>query len=205
MRDMPWGEIPPIPETRAGASPERKERRNAVWRSVITQQLQADELAVIDGRPAAEPRAAPRGEALLLDDGAGRVPSRRGVVEARRAGRRRRRARPVPRRAGEDDARGGDARGEGVPDAGLLRAADHPPLPPDRPLVARDAARGSLQPAHDRRRHPPQRRRRLRARPARGRVEEAEGPAGQGREPAAADLRRARALAAEGAGLDRRT
>jgi 1,2-phenylacetyl-CoA epoxidase catalytic subunit len=47
VRDMPWGEIPPIPETRVGASPERKERRQAVWRSVITQQLQADELAVM--------------------------------------------------------------------------------------------------------------------------------------------------------------
>jgi 1,2-phenylacetyl-CoA epoxidase catalytic subunit len=46
VRDMPWGEIPPIPETRAGTSAEKKERRKAVWRSVITQQLQADELAV---------------------------------------------------------------------------------------------------------------------------------------------------------------
>ena len=46
VRDMAWGEIPPIPETRAGASAEKKERRRAVWRSVITQQLQADELAV---------------------------------------------------------------------------------------------------------------------------------------------------------------
>ncbi len=46
VRDLPWGEIPPIPETRAGASHEKKERRRAVWRSVITQQLQADELAV---------------------------------------------------------------------------------------------------------------------------------------------------------------
>ena len=46
VRDLPWGEVPPIPETRAGASAERKERRRAVWRSVITQQLQADELAV---------------------------------------------------------------------------------------------------------------------------------------------------------------
>ncbi len=46
VRDLAWGEIPPIPETRAGASPEKKERRRAVWRSVITQQLQADELAV---------------------------------------------------------------------------------------------------------------------------------------------------------------
>src|SRR5829696_10312977 len=46
VRDLPWGEVPPIPETRAGASPERKERRRAVWRSVITQQLQADQFAV---------------------------------------------------------------------------------------------------------------------------------------------------------------
>ena len=46
MRDMPWGNIPPVPEARAGASSERKARRQAVWRSVITQQLQADELAV---------------------------------------------------------------------------------------------------------------------------------------------------------------
>jgi 1,2-phenylacetyl-CoA epoxidase catalytic subunit len=47
VRDLPWGEVPPIPEPRAGASPERKERRRAVWRSVITQQLQADEFAVV--------------------------------------------------------------------------------------------------------------------------------------------------------------
>ena len=47
VRDLPWGEIPPIPETRVSASRERKERRRAVWRSVITQQLQADELAVM--------------------------------------------------------------------------------------------------------------------------------------------------------------
>jgi tRNA isopentenyl-2-thiomethyl-A-37 hydroxylase MiaE len=47
VRDLPWGELPPIPETREGASKERKERRRAVWRSVITQQLQADEFAVV--------------------------------------------------------------------------------------------------------------------------------------------------------------
>ncbi len=46
VSDLPWSDIPPIPETRAGASAEKKERRQAVWRSVITQQLQADELAV---------------------------------------------------------------------------------------------------------------------------------------------------------------
>jgi hypothetical protein len=42
--DLPWGELPPIPEGRG--SPERRARRADVWRSVITQQLQADELAV---------------------------------------------------------------------------------------------------------------------------------------------------------------
>ena len=78
-----------------------------------------------DGLPAPERRARSRGEALLLDDGAGRVAPHRGVAEADRRGRRRRRARPVPRRARAHDARGRHARGEGLPDAGLLRAADH--------------------------------------------------------------------------------
>ena len=43
-RDLPWGEVPPIPEGRG--SPERRARRRDMWRSVVTQQLQADELAV---------------------------------------------------------------------------------------------------------------------------------------------------------------
>jgi hypothetical protein len=44
VRDLPWGDVAPIPETRGG--PEKKERRRDVWRSVITQQLQADAFAV---------------------------------------------------------------------------------------------------------------------------------------------------------------
>ncbi len=44
VRDMPWGELPPIPETTG--SKERVEKRRGIWRSVITQQLQADSLAV---------------------------------------------------------------------------------------------------------------------------------------------------------------
>src|SRR5881398_3969304 len=43
VRDLPWGEIPPIPEGKG--SPERRGRRKDMWRSVLTQQLQADELA----------------------------------------------------------------------------------------------------------------------------------------------------------------
>jgi hypothetical protein len=44
VRDMAWGDMPPIPETQ-GAK-EKQARRQGIWRSVITQQLQADSLAV---------------------------------------------------------------------------------------------------------------------------------------------------------------
>jgi hypothetical protein len=44
VRDLPWGEVPPIPEY--GGSPQKIARRRDIWRSVVTQQLQADELAV---------------------------------------------------------------------------------------------------------------------------------------------------------------
>jgi hypothetical protein len=44
VRDLPWGEVPPIPEYTG--SPQKIARRTDIWRSVITQQLQADELAV---------------------------------------------------------------------------------------------------------------------------------------------------------------
>src|SRR5881398_1013118 len=43
VRDLPWGQLPPIPEGKG--SDERKARRRDMWRSVLTQQLQADMLA----------------------------------------------------------------------------------------------------------------------------------------------------------------
>jgi hypothetical protein len=43
VRDLPWNELPPIPEGKG--SPERRARRKDMWRSVLTQQLQADILA----------------------------------------------------------------------------------------------------------------------------------------------------------------
>jgi 1,2-phenylacetyl-CoA epoxidase catalytic subunit len=43
VRDLPWNELPPIPETKG--PPQKRARRRDMWRSVITQQLQADELA----------------------------------------------------------------------------------------------------------------------------------------------------------------
>jgi hypothetical protein len=46
VRDLPWSDLPPIPELRGAPSPQRQARRRDIWRSVITQQLQADELAV---------------------------------------------------------------------------------------------------------------------------------------------------------------
>jgi len=44
VHDLPWSDLPPIPELRG--SPQRQARRRDVWRSVVTQQLQADEFAV---------------------------------------------------------------------------------------------------------------------------------------------------------------
>src|SRR5918997_2901804 len=43
VRDLPWSERPFIPEGKG--SPERQARRRDMWRSVLTQQLQADMLA----------------------------------------------------------------------------------------------------------------------------------------------------------------
>lgn len=44
VRDLPWGQVPAIPEYTG--SPQKLARRKDMWRSVVTQQLQADELAV---------------------------------------------------------------------------------------------------------------------------------------------------------------
>lgn len=44
VRDLPWGEQPPIPEYTG--SPQKLARRRDLWRSVIMQQLQADMFAV---------------------------------------------------------------------------------------------------------------------------------------------------------------
>ncbi len=43
VRDLPWGQLPPIPEGKG--TPQRRARRKDMWRSVLTQQLQADMLA----------------------------------------------------------------------------------------------------------------------------------------------------------------
>ena len=44
VRELPWGERPAVPEYKG--SPQKLARRRDLWRSVVTQQLQADELAV---------------------------------------------------------------------------------------------------------------------------------------------------------------
>ena len=44
VRDLPWSDMPPVPEYKG--SPQKLARRQDMWRSVVTQQLQADELAV---------------------------------------------------------------------------------------------------------------------------------------------------------------
>ena len=44
VRDLPWNDLPPVPEYKGSA--QKLARRQDMWRSVVTQQLQADELAV---------------------------------------------------------------------------------------------------------------------------------------------------------------
>src|SRR5215471_14622468 len=44
VRDLPWGEVPPVPEYKG--SPQKLARRRDLWRSVVMQQLQADMFAV---------------------------------------------------------------------------------------------------------------------------------------------------------------
>jgi hypothetical protein len=44
VRDLPWSDLPPVPEYKG--SPQKIGRRRDLWRSVVTQQLQADELAI---------------------------------------------------------------------------------------------------------------------------------------------------------------
>src|SRR5256886_11808106 len=41
VRDLPWGELPPIPEGKG--SPERQARRPGLWRPDATQELQGPE------------------------------------------------------------------------------------------------------------------------------------------------------------------
>ena len=165
MRDLPWEELPPIPEYKG--SPEKLARRRDLWRSVVTQQLQADELAV---EMATQLFAiAPDHDAKLYYTTMVQDESRHteawlklidevgGTAERD----------PYLDQLAQHGARRGHARGEGVPDAGLLRAADHPEVPDDRALIARHGARGPLQPARDRRRDPPRRRHGVRAGAAR--------------------------------------
>ena len=45
IKTLPWNALPPVPEG-SNASPEKKARRHSMWRSVVTQQLQADIIAV---------------------------------------------------------------------------------------------------------------------------------------------------------------
>jgi hypothetical protein len=44
VRQLPWSDLPPVPE--GTGSEIKRARRHAMWRSVVTQQLQADMIAV---------------------------------------------------------------------------------------------------------------------------------------------------------------
>src|SRR2546430_10255362 len=193
-----------------GAADPRGERLSAEQGSASRHvALRADAAApggharVRHGVAASQHCAGRRGKALLLDHGPGRVASYRGVAEARDRSRRHGRARSAPRQARAHDPRGGHTRGEGLPDAGLLRAADHLEVPSHRPFGARHAARRALRTACHGRRHPPRRGHGLREGAPAESLEEDEPEARRRRQPSAARVRRARFVAAAGAGVDR--
>jgi hypothetical protein len=79
VRDVPWGEIPPIPEGKG--SPQRQARRRDVWRSVVMQQP-GRRACLRDSRPAERRPDPERGS--TAPPGAGRGAPYRGVAEAHR-------------------------------------------------------------------------------------------------------------------------
>ena len=134
VKDLPWGEISPIPEYKG--SPQKLARRQDLWRSVITQQLQADELAVEMATQLFS--IAPDHEAKLyyttmVQDESRHTEAWLQLIEQTGGMAERD---PYLDQLAHSPARG-HARGEGLPDAGVLRAADHPALPDDRSLFAR--------------------------------------------------------------------
>src|SRR5215211_5226485 len=78
VRDLPWDDLPPVPEMQGSpARPLALRDHTAVPGGCVCGR---------DGVAAARRRAPLRGEALLHDDGAGRVAPHGGVAEADRAG-----------------------------------------------------------------------------------------------------------------------
>ena len=73
VEQLSWGQIPPVPEGKG--SGENRARRMAIWRSVVTQQLQADTLAsLLSSQLLAA--ISTSGPPVLHDNGAGRGASR---------------------------------------------------------------------------------------------------------------------------------
>ena len=72
VRDLPWNDLPPIPEGKSSALPQRRARRERHVALRPHAAAPGGHARLRDGLAAPERRARPRGEALLLDDGAGR-------------------------------------------------------------------------------------------------------------------------------------
>ena len=202
VRDLPWGELPPIPELRglaaAAGAPARR--------------------LALGGHPAAPGRRARRrdvGAALLarahheaklyyttmVQDESRHTEAWLQLVE--QAGGRASATRTSTSWGRIDDRRR-HARGEGLPDAGVLRAADHPEVPADREVLARArcsriSATGSRSTTASITAPAWPTSASCSGRP----VEEDEGQARRGGEHAAPGLRRARVLAPARARLDR--
>ena len=161
MDDVPWGEMPFVPEGKG--SPERQARRRDIWRSVIMQQLQADVFACEMASQLLA--AAPDPEARLYYSTMVQDESRHTEAWLRLIG-----------QVGGEGERDPylDELAHMFLEADLLEEKvflmqvffERLIIPRFRliaQLVARDGARGSLQPARGRRRHPPRRRDGVRA------------------------------------------
>ena len=198
VRDMPWGDLPPIPE--ATGSKERVAKRRGIWRSVITQQLQADSLAVEMAAQLLE--MARHHDAKLYYSTMAQDEARHVEAWLKLIGEA---GGPTERDPYLDKLAtiflGLDSLEEKV---FLMQVFFERMIIPRFRLIARsapDRARRPLPAADDRRRHPPQLGYGLRAGAAPNGVQADEGADDQGRREDAPDLRRPRPVAAEGARL----
>ena len=201
VRDLPWSELPPIPEGKG--TPERRARRKDMWRSVLTQQLQADMLACDMASQLLN--IAPDLEAKLYYSTMVQDESRHTEAWLKLVGEAGGTAERDPHL---DNLAHMTLEADTLEEKVFLMQVFYErliisALPADRPLVARDRARGSLQPPGDRRRHPSRRGMAYERVLLQERSQEDEREARRRCEPPAARVRGPRPLAPERARVDR--
>src|SRR5213079_2591313 len=169
VKDLPWGELPPIPEGKG--TPERRARRKDLWRSVLTQQLQADILACDMSSQllniAPDPEAKLYYSTMVQDESRHTEAWLKLIAEVGDTAERDPHLDKLAHMTLEADT---------LEEKVFLMQVFY-----ERLIIPRHGPRGPLQPSRHGRRHSPRRWDGLRARPARGRDEEDEAePRGRG-------------------------